>query len=56
MQLYGLLDGIPLWVLFAVTVAENLEQAISRSEELHRLLWSQAIATREKTSSPIFAG
>ena len=34
----------------------NLEQAISRSEELHHRLWSQAVAAREKTSSPIFAG
>ena len=31
----------------------NLEQAISRSEELHSRLWSQAVAVREKTSSPI---
>jgi hypothetical protein len=34
----------------------NLEQLISRSEELHSRLWSQAIAAKEKTSSPIFAG
>jgi hypothetical protein len=34
----------------------NIEQAISRSEELHSQLWSQAIAAREKVSSPIFAG
>ena len=26
----------------------NIEQAISRSEELHSQLWSQAVATREK--------
>jgi hypothetical protein len=34
----------------------NIEKAISRSEELHSRLWSQAVAAREKTSSPIFAG
>lgn len=34
----------------------TLQQAISRSEELHRLLWSQAVAAKDKTSSPIFAG
>jgi hypothetical protein len=32
------------------------EQAISRSEELHDQLWSQASAAKEKVSSPIFAG
>lgn len=34
----------------------KIEQAIARSEELHSQLWSQAIAAREKVSSPIFAG
>jgi hypothetical protein len=34
----------------------NIEQAISLSEELHSQVWSQAVAAREKTSSPIFAG
>jgi hypothetical protein len=34
----------------------NIEQAISRSEKLHSQLWSQAVAAREKVSSPIFAG
>jgi hypothetical protein len=34
----------------------NLEQAIARSEELQDRLWSQAIAAREKVSSPFFAG
>jgi hypothetical protein len=34
----------------------NIKQAISRSEELHSRLRSQAVAAREKTSSPIFAG
>ncbi|HEU0174911.1 MAG TPA: hypothetical protein VFV58_11665 [Blastocatellia bacterium] len=34
----------------------NIEQAIARSEELHRQLWSQAVAAREKDSSPIFIG
>jgi hypothetical protein len=32
------------------------EQAISRSEELHKQLWSQASAAKDKVSSPIFAG
>jgi len=31
-------------------------QAISRSEELQGQLWSQAVAAREKVSSPVFAG
>ncbi len=35
---------------------KRIEAAIARSEELHGLLWSQAVAAREKTSSPIFAG
>jgi len=34
----------------------KIEQAIARSEELHGRLWSQAIAAREKASSPIFTG
>ena len=34
----------------------NLEQAISRSEELQNRLWSQAVSAREKSSSPVFAG
>src|SRR5262245_36898458 len=34
----------------------NIEQAISRSEEVQRRLWSLAVAAREKTSNPIFDG
>lgn len=34
----------------------KIKPAISRSEELHGQLWSQAVAARDKTSSPIFAG
>ena len=34
----------------------KIDYAIARSEELHKLLWAQAIAVRDKTSSPIFAG
>ena len=34
----------------------KIEQAIAQSEELHARLWSQAIAARDKTSSPIFTG
>src|SRR5215470_1095072 len=34
----------------------KIEEAIARSEELHAQLWSQAIAAREKTSSPILMG
>ncbi|MGE3438817.1 MAG: hypothetical protein AB7O81_24530 [Blastocatellales bacterium] len=34
----------------------NFDQVVSRSEELHNQLWRQAVAAREKTSSPIFAG
>jgi hypothetical protein len=34
----------------------KIEQAIARSEELQGRLCSQAIAAREKTSSPIFTG
>jgi len=34
----------------------EIKQAISRSEEIHSLLWSQAVAAKDKTSSPIFAG
>ena len=34
----------------------KFDYAIARTEELHNLLWSQAVAAREKTSSPIFAG
>jgi len=34
----------------------KIDQAIARSEELHSRIWSQAVAAREKTSSPIFAG
>jgi hypothetical protein len=34
----------------------NLEQAISRSEEIQSRLWSQAVAAREKTKDPIFDG
>jgi len=34
----------------------NFKPVFPRSEELHSQLWSQAIAAREKTSSPIFAG
>lgn len=32
----------------------KVEQAIARSEELHNQLWSQAVAAKEKTSSPAF--
>jgi hypothetical protein len=32
------------------------DQAIPRLEELHRRLWSQASAAREKVTSPVFAG
>src|SRR5262245_21672162 len=34
----------------------KVEEAIARSEELHGRLWSQAIAAREKASSPILTG
>lgn len=34
----------------------NIEQAISRSEEVQSRLWSQAVAAREKTKNPIFDG
>jgi len=34
----------------------NIEQAISRSEEIQSRLWSHAVAAREKTSNPIFDG
>jgi hypothetical protein len=34
----------------------KIRQAVLRSEELHGQLWSHAIAAKEKTSSPIFAG
>jgi hypothetical protein len=34
----------------------NIEQGISRSEELHSRLWSQAIAAREKTPNPVIDG
>src|SRR5215510_7375834 len=34
----------------------KLGQAISKSEELHGRLWSEAVAARDKVSSPIFAG
>ncbi len=34
----------------------NFDWGIARSEELQGRLWSQVIAAREKTSSPIFAG
>src|SRR5262249_48624853 len=34
----------------------NIEQAIARSEELHRQLWSQAVAAIEKDSSPLLIG
>jgi hypothetical protein len=34
----------------------NIEQSISRSEEVQSRLWSQAIAAREKTKNPIFDG
>jgi hypothetical protein len=33
----------------------KIEQAIRQSEELHAQLWSKAIATREKVSTPAFA-
>src|SRR5262245_25609824 len=34
----------------------NIEQAISRSEEVQSRLWSLAVRVREKTSNPIFDG
>ncbi len=34
----------------------NFEPLIPLSRELHKRLWSEAIAVREKTSSPIYAG
>lgn len=34
----------------------NIERGIARSEELHKRLWSEAVAAREKISSPIYAG
>jgi hypothetical protein len=34
----------------------NFEQAISRSEEIQNLLWAQAIAAKDKVTSPIFGG
>jgi len=34
----------------------KLDYAIARSEELHNLLWAQAVAAKDKTSNPIFAG
>lgn len=34
----------------------KLQEAVARSEEIHRQLWSQAVTAREKSSSPIFAG
>lgn len=34
----------------------NFEPLFPRSEELHSRLWSQAVAAKEKTSSPIFSG
>ena len=33
----------------------KIEQAITRSEELHSRLWLQAVASREKTPNPAFA-
>jgi hypothetical protein len=34
----------------------NIEQAISRSEEIQNRIWSLAVVAREKTSNPIFDG
>jgi hypothetical protein len=34
----------------------NIKPAIARSEELHGMLWSHAVAARENVSSPIYAG
>jgi hypothetical protein len=34
----------------------NFEPLFPLSEELHKRLWSEAVAAKEKTSSPIFAG
>jgi hypothetical protein len=34
----------------------NIQQAISRSEEIQSRLWSQAVSAREKTKNPIFDG
>ena len=34
----------------------NFEPLFQRSRDLHIRLWSEAIAAREKTSSPIYAG
>jgi hypothetical protein len=34
----------------------NFEPLFLRSRELHKRLWSEAVAARDKTSSPIYAG
>jgi Protein of unknown function (DUF4239) len=39
--------------LKGVQQADQLEQAIARSEELHNQLWSQAVAATEKERSPM---
>ena len=36
--------------------SENIEQAVLRSEEVQRRLWSYAVAAREETKNPIFDG
>ncbi len=36
--------------------SRNFEPLIQRSKELHKRLWSEAVAAREKVSSPIYAG
>ncbi len=36
--------------------SEDFDNAISRSEEIHRRIWSLAVSNRDKISSPIFAG
>jgi hypothetical protein len=35
---------------------ETIQRAIARSEELHRLLWSQTLGLAEKNASPVFTG
>jgi Protein of unknown function (DUF4239) len=35
--------------------SRKIEQGVARSEELHRQLWLQAVASKEKTPSPAFA-
>ena len=34
----------------------NYDQALAQSDEIQNLLWAQAVALKEKTSSPIFDG